>query len=132
MEHVVLYDGVCNLCNGSVQFILRNDPRGKFRFAALQSEVGATLLAGFGMPADRLDTLVYLRNGRLFTRSSAALHMARALRFPWPLLTVLLVVPRPLRDTVYRWVARNRYRWFGKSDQCMVPSPDVRARFLDV
>lgn len=132
MEHVVLYDGVCNLCNGSVQFILRNDPRGKFRFAALQSEMGAKMLAGFGVPADRLDTLVYLRNGRLFTRSSAALHIARALRFPWPLLTVLLVIPRPLRDTVYRWVASNRYRWFGKSDQCMVPTPDVRARFLDV
>ena len=130
--HLVLYDGVCNLCNSSVQFILKHDPKGTFRFAALQGELATALLAGNDLPADRLDTLVYLRNGKLLTRSTAALNIAKGLRFPWPLLAVFLLIPAPLRDGVYRWVAGNRYRWFGKQEQCMVPTPAVRARFLDV
>lgn len=126
---VVLFDGVCNLCNAAVRFIIRRDPGGRLRFAALQSEAAAVLLAAQAEPLP--DSIVLVEGGRVFTRSAAALRIARRLRFPWPLLYALIVVPRPLRDAVYGWIARNRYRWFGRSDQCMVPTPELRARFLD-
>jgi predicted DCC family thiol-disulfide oxidoreductase YuxK len=129
---LILFDGECNLCNGAVQFVLRRDPRGRFRFAALQSDVAKAAIARVRPDGGPLpDSIVLLANGRLRTRSAAALGIARGLRFPWPLLTVFWLVPYPLRDVVYDWIAKNRYRWFGKRDQCMVPTPQLRARFLD-
>ena len=125
---VVLFDGVCNLCNGSVVFIIRRDPRGVFRFAPLQSPAAASLL---GERAGTLpDSLVLVENGRLYTRSDAVLRIVRRLRQPWPLASALVELPAPLRDWLYAWVARNRYRWFGKRDVCMVPTPELQARFL--
>ena len=126
-ESVVLFDGVCNLCNGAVQFILARDPRQRFRFASLQSEAARRLVKG-GVPAE---AIVLIEAGKTYIKSAAALRIARGLRFPWPLLFALVVVPRFLRDLVYEWVARNRYRWFGKRDQCMVPTPQMRGRFID-
>jgi predicted DCC family thiol-disulfide oxidoreductase YuxK len=127
---LVLYDGTCGLCNRSVQLILRHDRRGRFRFAALQSEPGRALLARHGLPVDALDTVVLVEDGRAFTKSAAALRIARGMDKPWPLLRVLGVVPRPVRDFFYDRLANNRYRIFGRADACMLPPPEVRARFL--
>ena len=133
LEHpVVLFDGVCNLCSAAVQFILDRDRRGRFRFAALQSEVGAALLQRFGVavPEGDPDTVLLLEGGAVYSHSSAALRIARRLDGAWPALYALMLLPRPLRDAGYRWIARNRYRWFGRTEQCRLPTPELRARFL--
>ena len=127
---VVLFDGVCNLCNGWVKFVVRRDPAGRFRFASLQSPFAAEALGGRGFPHDFLGSIVLLENGVVHTKSDAVLRVARGLSAPWPLATVFWVVPRAVRDVVYDWIARNRYRWFGKRDACMLPGPDDAARFL--
>ena len=127
-DHLLLFDGTCNLCNGLVQFIIRHDRRKRFRFAALQSPAAQTILAGSGL--EQADTLVYMHGGRLLVRSTATLNVARRLSGAWPLAYGLIVVPRFLRDAVYGLVARRRYRWFGRRAACMVPGPDLRSRFL--
>jgi predicted DCC family thiol-disulfide oxidoreductase YuxK len=127
---VVLFDGVCNLCNGSVQFIVRHDPAGRFRFASLQSEAGRALLRRHGMDTEELSSVVLVEGGRAYSRSDAALRIAGGLGGAWKAAGALRAVPRPLRDLVYEWVARNRYRWFGKQEACMIPTPELRARFL--
>ena len=126
---VVLFDGVCNLCNASVRFIVDHDRRGRFAFAPLQSEVGRRLLAG-RVPAG-VDSVVLIEGGRVYTRSRAALLIARRLDGLWPLMYALAVVPTPIADALYAWIARNRYRWFGRSEECRVPTPGLRGRFLD-
>jgi predicted DCC family thiol-disulfide oxidoreductase YuxK len=126
---VLLFDGVCTLCNGFVRFVIERDPAGRFQFAPLQSAAARRVLGATPQPLP--DSLVLVENGRLFTRSTAALRVARGLRFPWPLAYVFVAVPRPVRDWMYDAVARNRYRWFGRRDVCMVPTPELRARFLD-
>jgi predicted DCC family thiol-disulfide oxidoreductase YuxK len=128
---LVLFDGVCNLCHGAVQFVIKNDPKARFRFAALQSPAAEQALAAAGFEGPRPDSMMLVDRGRVYTRSAAALAIARGLRFPWPLLAVFWIVPSPLRDLVYRWIARHRYRWFGKRDECWVPTPELRARFAD-
>jgi predicted DCC family thiol-disulfide oxidoreductase YuxK len=127
---LVLYDGTCGLCDRSVQLILRHDRRGRFRFAALQSDVGRALLERHGLPVDALDTVVLVEDGRAWTKSSAALRVARRMDKPWPALRALGLVPRPVRDFFYDRVAKSRYRIFGRVDACMLPPPEVRARFL--
>lgn len=132
-EHpVVLFDGVCNLCNGTVQFVIRRDRAQRFRFAPLQSEAAARACAAAGVaaPGSEPGSMLLILGDRVVDRSTAALHIARRLPFPWPLFSVFLLVPRFLRDLVYRFVARNRYRWFGKNESCMVPTPELRGRFL--
>ena len=125
-RQTILFDGVCNLCNGIVRFVLARDPAGRFRFASLQSAAARRLL---GDPP--LETIVLVEGDAVFQKSAAALRIARKLRFPWPLLYTFMIVPRPIRDLIYEWVARNRYAWFGKRGSCMVPSPEVKNRFLD-
>lgn len=127
---IVLYDGVCGLCDRSVQLILRNDRRGRFRFAALQSPVGQALLAEFGFSASALDSIVLVEGGRAWRKSAAALRIARGMDAPWPLLWPLAVIPRAVADRVYDLVARHRYRMFGTVDACALPPPEVRARLL--
>lgn len=127
---VVLFDGVCNLCNGSVRFIIERDPRARFQFAPLQSPAADRLIAAQADRASLPDSIVLVDEGRLYVRSAAALRIARGLRFPWPLAWVFILVPRPIRDWVYDLIARHRYAWFGKRDECMVPTPEVRGRFL--
>ena len=129
-ERLVLFDGVCNLCNRSVRFIIRHDPHGRFRFAPLQHPRLRTLLPAGSLPTGTPESVLYMRQGRLYTHSSAALWILRDLGGGWRLLWAGIIVPRPLRDAVYRWVARNRYRWFGRREACMVPTPDLRERFL--
>ena len=129
---VVFFDGVCNLCNGAVQFILDRDKREQFRFAPLQSEAAERMLVG-DLATDReaLDSIIVVEDGKVYERSDAALRIARRLGAPWPAAYYLFIlVPRFLRDAVYKFIARNRYRWFGRSEQCRVPTPELRARFL--
>ncbi len=128
---VILFDGVCNLCNGFVQFVIARDPQARLSFASLQSDAAARLLARTPLAASRGESLVFIEGGRMFTRSTAALRILRALGFPWSLGYALIAVPRPIRDWVYDRVARNRYAWFGRRDVCMVPTPELRRRFLE-
>jgi predicted DCC family thiol-disulfide oxidoreductase YuxK len=129
---VILFDGVCNLCNGTVQFVVDRDPGEYFRFAALQSEAAARLLDARGHPpiVGDPDSIVLVEGERVYTHSDAALRIATKLSGAWKLFAVFLVVPRVVRDVVYRFIARNRYRWFGRSETCRVPTPALRARFL--
>lgn len=128
---VVLFDGVCNLCNGVVNFIIDRDPSARFRFAALQSTQAAALLAPLGrVPEVDPQSFILVEDGRVYERSSAALRVARKLPGAWKLFYAFVVVPTPIRDAVYRFIARNRYRWFGKADACRMPTPELRARFL--
>ncbi|MEZ6235105.1 MAG: thiol-disulfide oxidoreductase DCC family protein [Phycisphaerales bacterium] len=128
---VVLFDGVCNLCNSSVQWIIRRDRRALFRFASLQSEAARRLLERHAPGRTLPDSVVLVAEGRVLVKSSAALGVARRLGPPWSLAMAAWIVPRPVRDWVYAWVARNRYRWFGKREACMVPSAALRGRFLE-
>lgn len=131
-EGIVLFDGHCNFCSGVVNFLIDRDPHGRLKFAALQSDTGRRLLAEhrLSMP-DEPDTMVFIVGGKAFVRSDAALATTKYLSGLWPLARVALVVPRCLRDAVYTFVARNRYRWFGRTETCRVPTPALRARFLD-
>lgn len=129
LQHpVILFDGVCNLCNASVQFIIKRDPKAIFRFAALQSETGQKLLAEH--PQVSADSVLLADRGKIYQQSTAALKIAGRLSGLWPLFYVFMIVPRPLRDAVYNYIAKNRYRWFGKQESCMLPTVDLKSRFL--
>lgn len=128
---VVLFDGECNLCNGTVQFLLRRDRQDRFRFAALQSAAGRRLLGTVWTVEPLPDSVVLVAAGRVFLRSDAVLQIARRLPRPWSWAFALRWIPRPVRDLVYRWIARSRYRLFGRRQQCLVPTAALRARFLD-
>ncbi len=127
---VLLFDGVCNLCNASVQWILKRDKLGQFRFAALQSALGQTLLQERGLSGENFDTVVLIAGNNTFLRSDAPLEIARRLGGFWRLFYVFKVLPRPLRDAIYNFIARNRYRWFGQKESCMLPDPAWKGRFL--
>ncbi|WP_379154974.1 thiol-disulfide oxidoreductase DCC family protein [Paenibacillus sp. sgz5001063] len=129
-KSIVLIDGVCHLCQGVVRFIIPRDPKGRFLFAPLQSEISRELMQDSGLVPGQLNTVVLLEDGIFYTESAAVLRIARRLRFPWPAAYLLIAVPRPLRNALYRLVARNRYRWFGRDEQCLVPTPEIRQRFL--
>lgn len=131
MSHpIILFDGLCNFCDASVNWIIRHDTEGRFRFAALQSSAGERLQRELGLGTSALDTLVLVEGGRVHRRSGAVLRILRRLRWPWPVLFGLIAVPALIRDSVYGVLARRRYRWFGRKDECMVPEPQVRSRFL--
>jgi predicted DCC family thiol-disulfide oxidoreductase YuxK len=127
---ILLFDGVCNLCHGSVRFLLEHDRAARFRFAPLQSELGRALLAQFALDVDALDTVVLIDADGVHTRSDAALRSARLLGAPWSWSWLLAAIPRPLRDAAYAFVVRRRYRWFGRKDACPLPRPEWRDRFL--
>jgi predicted DCC family thiol-disulfide oxidoreductase YuxK len=127
---IVLFDGVCNLCTWSVQFILQRDPRGYFKFSSMQSESGRKLMEDHGVPSENMDTFVLLDGGKCLTRSDAVIEVAQHLSGSWSLLRVLSAIPKPIRDWGYAIIANNRYRWFGKQNTCMLPSPEIRDRFL--
>jgi len=135
-DAVVLFDGVCNVCDASVQFLLRHDATGRLHFASLQSAAGQRLLAEHGLSAqiaadERDGTMVLVVEGKAYTRSSAVLKTAHFLGFGWRALSLLgWLVPRFLRDAAYGFFVRHRYRWFGKKEQCMIPTPEQRSRFL--
>jgi predicted DCC family thiol-disulfide oxidoreductase YuxK len=142
MGAVVLFDGVCNFCDASVNFIIERDPNAYFKFAPLQSEEGQRLANTYGFASATaesdgetsdlipIDSVILVENEKAYTHSTAALKILKRLGAPWSWLYVFLVVPKSLRDWAYKLFARYRYRMFGRKDQCMLPSPEVRARFL--
>ncbi len=131
MAPVILFDGVCNLCNGAVTWVIERDNRAYFRFASLQSGAARSALSDAGAPAIMPDSIVLLDADGVHVRSDAALRIAARLGMPWSLLSLARIVPRVLRDAVYDFIARNRYRWFGRRDVCMLPTAGVADRFLD-
>ena len=128
---VILFDGVCNLCSESVLFIIKRDPKARFRFAALQTDIARILLKDHEVDPDKMESIILIKEGRIFQRSRAALEIARLLNGLWPLFYVFIVFPGPIRDWIYNWVALNRYRWFGRKEECMVPTPALASRFID-
>jgi predicted DCC family thiol-disulfide oxidoreductase YuxK len=133
MSAIIFFDGVCNFCDRSVQFIFQRDNKGYFQFCPLQSEKAELLLSQSGGSSSKdgaLYTVMLLENGKIYERSTAALRMARKLNKTWPLLYILMIVPRPIRDFVYAFIAKNRYKWFGKKESCMIPSAELRSRFI--
>lgn len=129
MEKIILFDGECNFCDHSVQFIIKNDPEGRFKFASIQSEIGKKLLNQINVPEDT-DSFILIVKDRYYSKSSAALRICKDLKGFWKIFYVFLIVPRPIRDLFYRILAKNRYKWFGKKNSCMLPSPEIRNRFL--
>jgi len=129
-QAIILFDGVCNLCNGSVNFIIDRDRQSYFKFASLQSDEAASLLMTHALPANKLDSIVLIEGGRPYFRSTAALRVARKLSGGWPLFYIFMVIPPFIRNAIYNLIARNRYKWFGKSDTCRIPTPELKSRFL--
>ena len=127
---VILFDGVCNLCNNTVDFILSRDKGDNFRFASLQSKQAEKLLGEFEYNNHDLSTFVLIENNKLYTRSDAALRVFKKLGYPWRILYILILMPRPLRDFIYRFAANNRYRWFGKRNTCRLPDKTEINKFL--
>ena len=132
MSAVLLFDGVCNLCSGTVQFVIAHDETGYFKFASQQSDAGQALMREHGIAIPEGDplSLVLVEDGKVYEKSTGALRVARKLSFPFKLGWVFIVTPRFIRDFVYDVIAKHRYAWFGKKDVCMVPTPELRARFL--
>ncbi|WP_271105648.1 thiol-disulfide oxidoreductase DCC family protein [Pseudomonas tohonis] len=129
-ERVVLFDGVCKLCNGWARFLIRHDRERLFKLASVQSPEGQAILRWYGMPTDRFDTMAYVEGRDLFVRSDAVLRIARRLPWPWRLASVARMVPAFLRDWLYDRIALNRYRLFGRHEVCLLPDPDHERRFL--
>ncbi len=129
--HILLFDGVCNFCDASVQFIMQRDSKKLFRYAAIQSDIGQQLLKHYKLPTDQISTVVLIENDHIWTHSDAGLRVAKQLGGAWPLAYVFWYIPRFIRDAIYRLLARNRYRWFGQKDACRIPTPNERAMFLD-
>lgn len=127
---ILLFDGVCNLCVGSVQFFIKHDKSTLLRFASLQSGFGIDLKAKYNIEKN-IDSLILINNKNAYTHSSAAILAASNMGFLWKAALVLLIIPKPIRDTLYKWIARNRYKWFGKKTTCWLPTEETSSRFLD-
>lgn len=130
LNHIILFDGVCNLCNSSVQFIIKRDHKAKFRFASLQSVYGQEQLQKYQLSTTDMNSFVYIKAGKAFTESTAGLLVLKDLGSFWKPVYFLIVFPKPLRDWVYNRIAKNRYRMFGKKESCMVPTAELKSRFL--
>lgn len=129
-KSVILFDGVCNLCNASIDFIIKRDKKDQFRVGALQEAAGKDLLSKFEVNPEYLDSLVLIESEEIFFRSTAALKISRNLSGLWPIFYGLIILPVGFRDRIYDWIGKNRYRWFGKKNTCRLPTPEERAKFL--
>lgn len=127
---IILFDGVCNLCNTSVQFIIQHDKNNYFKFASIQSEVGQELLKKYNIDTSIADSIVLIENNRSYVKSTAILRIARHLKALYPLLYGLIIVPPFVRNVIYDLIAKNRYKWFGKQETCMVPSTEINSKFI--
>lgn len=130
-KSIIFFDGVCNLCNASIDFILKRDHKERFLVGALQDDFSKKVLRHYQVKEDYLDSLVLLENDKVYYKSTAALRIAKALSGLWPVLYPLILLPSWLRDPIYDWIGRNRYRWFGKKNTCRLPSPEEQAKFLN-
>ncbi len=130
MERVIFFDGLCNFCSFWVRFVIRRDPKGHFRFAPLQSPAGREAARVLALPEEPPVSVILKEGDRYYLRSTATLRILRHLAWPWPLLYPFLLIPAPVRDFLYSFVAGNRYRWFGKESSCFTPTPEIRNRFL--
>jgi predicted DCC family thiol-disulfide oxidoreductase YuxK len=127
---VVLFDGVCNFCNSSVNFIIRYDKKDYFRFTPLQSEIGMKISEKYNLDSGNLKSVILVDKGKIYTKTTAALRIAKQLSGAWPALYVFIIVPAPIRDVVYNIIAKYRYKWWGERDACMIPTPEIRKKFL--
>ncbi|SRX73767.1 thiol-disulfide oxidoreductase DCC family protein [Aequorivita antarctica] len=127
---IILFDGVCNLCNGAVTYIIKHDKKNVFKFAALQSEIGKQLVAKFNIDTEKVDSIILIDDEKHYEKSSAALHITKNLSGAYPLLFGFMIVPKFIRNAVYDYIARNRYKWFGKKESCMIPTKELKAKFL--
>jgi len=127
---LILFDGICHLCTGSVLFVISHDPEGRFSFASLQSAAGQEVLSRYDLPLAAFDSFIYVREGRVYQRSTAALTVVKDIGGIWKVFYIFMIIPRPLRDWLYDLVAKNRYSLFGKRDTCMLPTPELQKRFL--
>ena len=130
-KRIILFDGVCNLCNGGVQFVLKKDKNNIFNFSSLQSEFGQKKLLELNFDSTNFDSFLYLKDDKVYTKSSAALQVCKELSGPIKLLSIFLIVPKFIRDLIYSLIAKNRYKWFGKQDSCWLPTPDLQTRFIN-
>lgn len=128
---IILFDGVCNLCNRFVQFIIIRDPNARFKFASIQSESGQSILHKLNMSKSNFDSIVYFKENKYFVKSSAGLQILKDLGGPWQLFYVFILVPQFIRDLIYNFIAKKRYKLFGKRDTCMIPTPEIKQRFLE-
>lgn len=128
---IILFDGVCNFCNSAVNFIIRRNKNANIFFAAMQSQAGQKILQQYGLPVNDMQSFVLIENEKAYKQSTAALRICRHLKGLWPLCYGFIIVPAFIRNAVYNWIAKNRYKWFGKRQQCMIPTPEVKARFLN-
>ena len=131
LNNLIIFDGVCNLCNASVQFIINRDKKRVFKFLPLQSERTGEIFKQFNIDFENLDTIILIKNKKVFVRSDAALEIANALDYPWKIFYFLIFIPKFIRDRIYNIIANNRYDWFGKRENCMIPTEDMKSRFLD-
>ncbi|AGC78362.1 putative DCC family thiol-disulfide oxidoreductase YuxK [Nonlabens dokdonensis] len=129
-QDIVLFDGVCNLCNGAVLFIIKHDKKDRFRFAALESKIGEELLARHQIDPTKIDSIVLISGDTAFAKAGAALRISKHLSGLWPLLYAFIIVPKFIANAVYDFIARNRYKWFGKKESCMIPTPELKSKFL--
>ncbi|RDW17726.1 thiol-disulfide oxidoreductase DCC family protein [Oceanobacillus chungangensis] len=129
MSKIILFDGVCNFCSSSVKFIIKRDKLAKFKFGSLQSKIGQELKNNTNLP-ENTDSIILIEDGKSYDKSTAALRISKELDGLWKLFYMLIIIPKPLRDIAYNYLAKNRYKWFGKKNECMLPSPEIRSRFL--
>lgn len=127
---IILFDGICNLCEGVVQFVIKHDPENQFLFASLQSEAGQRLLKQYKLPVENFNSFILIQDEKVYSKSTGALKVARQIKGVWSWLYIFIIIPAFIRDAVYAWIAQNRYKWFGKKEVCMIPTPELKARFL--
>ena len=131
-KNIILFDGICNLCNSSINFIIKHDHKDRFRFASLQSDIGKKLLAERGIDQHTIDSIILIAPQKAYyIKSTAVLQIAKQLSGIYPILSIFLILPEFIRNTIYDMIAKNRYKWFGRKDQCMIPTPKLRSLFID-
>ena len=130
-QPLILFDGVCNFCNSAVNFTIKRDKQALIQFVPLQSEKGRLFLRQYNLPTEEMRSFVFIEDGKVYTRSAAALRVCRYLKGLWPACYGLIIVPKFIRDGIYKWIAKNRYKWFGQKNECMMPAPELQAKFLN-
>lgn len=128
-EQIILFDGVCNFCNGSVNFLIKRDSKGIFKYAPLQSEIGQNIIAKYNIP-ETVDSIILLKENNIYIKSNAVIEIIKELKWYWKMLIIVKILPKKFRDLLYDVIANNRYKWFGKMDSCMIPDENVKSRFI--